>query len=149
MGEEQSPHDAGEGAGQRHQNDERVRPALEIHDQKEVNQQRADDQSESHAGERRIHAVHLAAHEDVVAGSEFLLCVRHDLVHFAGHRAEIAARHIREDVKHGLDVVMIHHAGGIAAREAGEIGQQLAFARVRARHPRRDRHVHQGIDRIQ
>ena len=146
--EEQAPHNSGESAGQRHQNDEGIGPALEVHHHQEINQQRTEDQPKAHAHERCVHAVHLPSHHDRVARGQFFLRVSDDFAHLAGHRPEIAAGNIREDVEHRLNVVVIHHAGGIAAGNAGEIGQQLALVLVRASDASRHRQVHQRVYRI-
>ena len=48
--------------GQRHQDDERIEPRLEVHHHQQVDQHDREDEPGGEADERAVHALHLAAH---------------------------------------------------------------------------------------
>ena len=70
LGHVQHPQDAGQRPGQGREDDERVEPALEVDHHQEVDQQHREHQAGRQPGERAVHALHLAAHDDDLFGRE-------------------------------------------------------------------------------
>ena len=130
-GEEERPDDARERAGQRHDDDERVEPALVVHDHEEVDEDDRGDESDAEPRERRVHVRDEALHHDRVARRHLRLILGDDLLDLVDHAAEVAALHVGEDVVDRLDVEMARGAGDVAALERGEIAEQLRLAGLR------------------
>ena len=144
MGHEQHPHDAGEPGGQRGDDDERVEPGLKVHDHEQVDEQDGEDQPEAEPDEGGVHALHLAAHGDPVAGRQLRAVLGHDLLHLGGHAAEVAALHVGVDVEDGLHVGVADDRGHLAPLEGGQIAEQLRLAGRAGR----DGRVHQRVDGV-
>src|SRR3569833_3472237 len=61
LGEEQHPHDAAEREWDGHQHDQRVSPALKVHDQEQIDEDYCECYSAEQAGIAFPHRLHLAA----------------------------------------------------------------------------------------
>src|SRR5260370_5674231 len=69
--QEQHPQNTGERAGQRHDDDERISPGLEIDDHQDVESPSRKSNPTSELYERCVHDFNLAAHVDGTAGWKF------------------------------------------------------------------------------
>ena len=125
-GEEQHPDNAGQRAGQRHDDDERFRPGLEIDDHEQVDENDRPDEALAQALERVVHRLHLAAHGESVSPWA-LLFARSATILFTAVRngAEIAVLHVGVDVDDRKDVVMVDRPRLGIARDGREIGEDL------------------------
>src|SRR5260370_41981929 len=88
--QEQHPQNTGERAGQRHDDDERISPGLEIDDHQEVDERSREDEAEAELAERGVHAFNLAAHVDGTAGWKFWANLVYDFAHLVGDAAEVS-----------------------------------------------------------
>ena len=85
LGEEERPHNAGEGSRERADDDEWIEPALIVDDHQEVDQQRGECKTESQTVECLIHAFHLSTHHDLGSGRKILALFPHDTIHLCRH----------------------------------------------------------------
>ena len=72
LGDEEHPDDAGERAGQRHEDDEGVEPGLEVDGHQEVDEDDGEDEAEAEAIEGSLHGFDLAAQIHGTAAGQFL-----------------------------------------------------------------------------
>ena len=86
------PDHAGQRAGQRGDDDERIEPALEIDDQQQVDQHDGHDQPDAQAGEAGVHRLRLAAQHDEAAARQLLLRLRDQRLDVAAARRPGRAR---------------------------------------------------------
>ena len=107
--EEKHPHNAGERAWQRGDDDERISPRLEIHDHQKIDERGRENETEAEFAERSVHAFYLASHGDCASGRELRAKLVHDFCHFVRNAAEIGALHICVNVEHWLDVGVTLH----------------------------------------
>ena len=101
---EQHPDDPDQRARQRHDDDKRIEPGLEVHDHQQIDQQRGEHQADAEIQKGRLHALHLPLHGDRIARRERLLILRDDLVDLGGDGAEVAALHVGVDIVDRLNV---------------------------------------------
>ena len=66
-GDVESPNDPCQGTGQRGENDERVKPALKVDDQEQIDQRNRHDQAEGQPQKAGSHSLSLAAQHDRTA----------------------------------------------------------------------------------
>ena len=61
-------------------------PGLEVHDHQEIDERGREDEAEAEPAERRVHALHLAAHGDCASGRELRAKLIHDFCHLVAKR---------------------------------------------------------------
>jgi hypothetical protein len=142
--DEEHPHDAAEPGGQRGDDDERIQPGLEVDDHEQVDEQDGEDQTEAETGEGGVHALHLPAHGDRVAGRQLGSELGYDFLDRRRHAAEVPVLHVGEDVEDRLHVRVADDGRNLASFERGQVAEEL----LRARRARGDRRVHQRVDGV-
>src|SRR5579885_3458171 len=145
MGEQKNPTDARKSAGKSGDDDERIEPGLEVHDDEQVGQDNGAKETITEAGEGVLHRFDLAANDDVAAARKVLFDRLDALFDLFGDGAEVASIHGSVHVNHGEDVVVgdFRRAGGRAGSH--QISQNL---RVRAGEAAADGCVLEGGERI-
>src|SRR2546426_662769 len=81
------------GAGQCRNNDEGIKPRLEVHDNQQVCEHDGPKQSNGETCEGTLHGLDLTASDDVAAFWQILFNGLHTLFHFVSDAAEVAAFH--------------------------------------------------------
>ena len=138
------PDDSAQRAGQRHDDDERVGPRLEIHDHQEVNEDDGKDETAAETCERAIHALDLPTNTRERAARQFRFETVYHFVDFIGHAAEIARLHVGKHVKNRLHIVMVHDDRRFAPLDRREISEKLGAGQIRSH----DRCILQVLQRV-
>src|ERR1700678_1486702 len=102
--DEQEPDDSRKRARQSHQDDERIEPGLEIHDDEQINENNRKREPPEQARKRRIHGQNLAADDELRAPWQVLLVFLDDRVDLARKTSQIASLYGAENVDDRLDV---------------------------------------------
>ena len=123
--DEQHPQDAGQRAGQGHEDDERIEPRLEIHDHQEIDEQHGEDQAERQPAERVVHALDLAADGERAAARQLRPQRVNDPLHVGRHASQVAPLHVGVDLEHRLHVVVAHDRLRDGAVQVRHVAQQL------------------------
>ncbi len=121
--QEQRPNDARERSGQRGDDDERILPALEVDDHQQIHQHRRKHQSDAEPSKRFLHALHLAADDDLAARRQSLSNFSVDLLNLAGNRTQVAVLHVGIDVEHRLHVAVIRVHGLNRVTDGGQVAE--------------------------
>ena len=110
MGQEQEPGNAGQRRRQRRNNQEWIKPGLEVHDDQEVHQQNGECQPTQQADIGLPHGLTLAAQNEVRTARQIFLMPLDDGLHGPRDRAQVGSVYVGVDVEHRLDVVVAHRA---------------------------------------
>ncbi len=130
MGEKQDPQNAGKGARQRGDDDERISPRLKIDDHQKINQHGRENETEAKFAERGVHAFNLTAHGDRAARREFRTKFVHDFRDLVRNAAKIGALHVCVNVEHRLHVGMTNDRRRFRAIERDDVAEQLRMRRI-------------------
>ena len=107
VGDEEEQNDAGQRRGQRGNDDERVQPGLEIHDDQQVDQNDGEGQSGKQRDIGTAHGIDLAVERHEGSARQRALARVDDFFHIAADGAQVAALHRAVNVDHAADVVVI------------------------------------------
>src|SRR6185437_8017744 len=128
--EEQEEHNAGDGCGQRRDDDEGVEPRLEVDDYEQVDEHDGEDQAKEQTDVGAVHRLDLAAHVDEVAASKRSTVLVDDALYVMRDGAEIAVLHVGVDIERAADVVVRDDWHFRRARECGYVGEDFGACRA-------------------
>ena len=111
--------------GKRRNDDERIKPRLEIHHDQQIHQHNRASQPHAPAQRRTIHGRDLPAHDYVSAARQLFVEALQDLVRVRGHAAQIAILRAGVNVDDWLHVVMVHRRSPDRWRDLHQISHQL------------------------
>ncbi len=100
------PHDTGEGSRKRHQDDEGVRPGLEIESHQQVDEKDRRDNAQPQVQKRRVHRLHLPAQLNPCGWGQMLRSIVDDFLYIARHPAQIALFGVCVYIHHRRSVEM-------------------------------------------
>src|SRR4029077_4882271 len=110
---------------QRGDDDERIEPGLEVHDDQEIDEHDGEGEAAEQADIRSTHGLDLAAQGDETPAGEVRPIGVHDARDVPAHRAEVAILHRTVDVDHPAGVVVRDHRHAAGAGDRGHVAQYL------------------------
>ena len=129
-------------ARQRHDDDKRIDPRLEVDHHQQVDQQDREHDSGAQPDERSVHALHLSAHDQRACRAADAVEFVQDRIHIARNAAQVTSLHVRVDIEDRLDVVVVDDLRRFVARNRRHIAQQLACTGVATEDGRALKRIH-------
>src|SRR4029077_5952991 len=119
------PEYSGQSAWQRHQDDQRIQPRLEIDRHQEIDEQDGKADPQPKLKERLVHALHLTADDDRAGFANLPFVLFDNLVDLARDGAEVGALDAGVNVEERLHVIVVERQRGDRPRKIGQVAQQL------------------------
>src|ERR1700723_3124076 len=137
-------HDAGQRSRQRRDDDERVKPRLEVNHDQQVDQHNGEGQTGEQAHVRGLHGLNLPADAHERATGQRFFVGRYDSVDLFAHRTQVPVLHRTIDIERSADIVVIDDLHLGASADVCHIRQNLGLFCGR----RRQRNILQVVQRL-